>query len=168
MNRIIIENIEDNTPELEVKLIRAVNAMQDIVNSDIFKEEFLRLRFTNSGGFTNQEILNKLRRRIEIDIRFYYRDSPVLGMADYKDQRISFNEYHFNNHFSSASTLAHELMHLLGFKHEGSKEHTSVPYATGTLVKSLLNRFGHRPGKDLKTFRPWYYLWLFKTTKWVN
>lgn len=133
------------------KIKRAEEIVYQVVNSDLYKEEFLKANFTETKGKTNQEILNELLSGdcqftdadgvMDIKLVMYYkRYSSVVGYFDGTPLTIFMNRKFFSTPLSIASNLWHEYIHIVGYSHYEVFE-TSVPYLAGnTIFESVANK----------------------------
>ncbi len=129
--------------ELE-QIAKAEEIIHQVVNSDLYREEFLKAEFTEKNGKTNQEILNELLSGdcqftdadgvMDIKLVMYYkRYSSVVGYFDGTPLTIFINRKFFSTPLSIASNLWHEYIHLVGYSHYEVFE-TSVPYLAGNTI----------------------------------
>lgn len=142
-------NALNNLTREQIERIKlALNLMIDVLNSDQFREEFLRLKFKGPDINRNAEIYNMLisgateyggpDSDIDIDVTYYYRWwSRVIGYGLPGTIRTWINGKFFAS-MSLASLsghLAHEYFHKLNLDDNyGTK---SVPYQVGDLVARL-------------------------------
>lgn len=174
-----ILNIENNNPEHHKLLYKSTNILDALLASPVFEKEFLKLKMVpkvrqKNGEYielnmSNADVLAHLKEDIEFNVEFFYRDSPVLGMASEEKNRIRFNTKYFQpvKVNTIASTVLHEYLHILGFDHKGSKDYDSVPYAAGNLALRLLRKYPYEGGR-LKLVNRGFPLCFLKTTKWTN
>jgi hypothetical protein len=144
------------------KLERAFALMEEVVNSEEFKDRVINFKnskgeraFASNKGKSNEEIYQQFIEGREIlqpntpgemnfYLRLYYkRWSRVVGYTDPKTNVISINWKFFQNYFPHqvAGNLAHEWTHKIGFDHRSAAEHDSAPYAIGQIVEELAGRY---------------------------
>jgi hypothetical protein len=140
------------------KLEASFELIEKVVNSEEFKERFINFlnkegerSFKSNKGLTNEEIYEQFMAGRELllpdsvgEMNFYLklynkRFSNVLGWTDRKSHTIHINNKFFKNFkpHQVASNLVHEWLHKLGYSHTTAKEHDSVPYGIGYLVREL-------------------------------
>ena len=148
-----VDSIENATPENTDALYASIDIIEEVINSTQFHKELMRLEFT-STEHSNKEVYQMIvngaelakpdiDNKINLNVRFYYRDSHVLGMADQDTNRISLNTKFLNNSSfeNNAATIMHEWLHNLGFDHVSSMDLNSVPYSVGYLVRKLARTY---------------------------
>jgi hypothetical protein len=152
------ERINFTKEEVE-KHILAVNDAVKALNSKRFKQNFLKLKLTNTDGLTNLEIYEKLMsgaddlnpavdRDIDVYVEMYFKNNKVVGWTKPSINKTYLNRKFFKNFDSAdvACNLVHEYLHKVGFDHHSAKEHTSVPYAIGYLVEDSIREMWKNPG----------------------
>lgn len=124
-----------------------------VVNSQEYKDEFLKAEFTETEGKSNIEIFNTLLSgdcqfsdadgTMDLKLVMYYkRYSSVVGYFDGTPFSIFINRKFFSTPLSIASNLWHEYIHVCGWSHYGAFE-TSVPYLAGnTIFERVAIKFG--------------------------
>lgn len=144
----ILEIHGDITPERSRKLVRAIVHAHDAVNSDEFKDFFIKEEFTQvekrHSHLDNKDFYKVFIRAVEfnyfIDKRsFWKRFSKVLGWEDAKGVHTYQDVYDSMSVSALAGHLVHEAAHALGFTHEfnwSPERDYSVPYRVGNWVES--------------------------------
>jgi hypothetical protein len=136
-----------------VKLKSAAVLLEQVVNSQDFKERVLTYPFINTDGLTNQQIYNLIMsgrevlnnavdNELDIDVTMYYSLRGVIGYTYPNILRTWMNRRFFKkfNAAGVASNLAHEWCHKIGFDHSfyyTNNRKNSVPYAIGYMVEEL-------------------------------
>lgn len=145
------------------KMEAAFKALEEVVNSEEFKDRVINFKNTNgersfasNKGLSNEEIYaifmegrEKLQPETPGEMNFYLRLynkpwSKVIGYTTSKINLININWKYFKNNpvASVAANLAHEWTHKIGFDHRSAKEHDSAPYAIGYIVGDLIRQKG--------------------------
>ncbi len=141
------------------KLYSAFSFMEKIINSEEFKQRIINFKnhkgekkFESSKGLSNEEIYEIFMEGREIlqwetsgEVNLFLKlyDNPmsrVIGYTSPKTNIIHMNWKYFK-HFKThevAANLTHEWIHKLGFGHTSAKEHDSVPYAIGYIVRDMV------------------------------
>jgi hypothetical protein len=140
------------------KLEIAFSVMEEVVNSEEFKERVINFKnrqgqrkYASNKGLSNEQIYETFMEGREIlqpdtpgEMNFYLRLyhnrwSRVIGYTSPNTNMISVNWKFFRNYRPNdvAGNLAHEWLHKLGFDHTSAAEHDSVPYAIGYIVEEL-------------------------------
>lgn len=141
----------DFTPDQIDKHRTAQKMLETVVNSWEFRQELLALVFSSTRGLTNAQIYNLIINGAEIlspEIDFeaditvngYNKRTSVVGYT-YDHTETTWINFRFFNQFNYsdiAGNLFHEWLHKLGFDHRSAREHSSVPYACGYLVRRLV------------------------------
>ena len=172
---ILIKNII-GTPANRKTLQTTRKALEGVLLSEIFYEEFMKLDFNvvlndkdiempliNLYTFTQGDLKIKT-------VKFYKDNNGTPGGASERLQQIRLNTAYFtkDNIPVNAKTLIHEYLHLIGFDHKGSQDWQSVPYQTGDLVLKILRKYPYINGKvELKRVSRGFPLCFLKTWKWV-
>jgi hypothetical protein len=141
------------------KMYAAFRALEDVVNSEEFKERVINFRntkgeraFASNKGLTNEEIYAQFMEgretlqqntpnEMNFWLKLYNRPwSKVIGYTNQKINVININWKYFkgNSVNNVAANLAHEWTHKIGFGHKSAKEHDSAPYAIGYIVGELV------------------------------
>jgi hypothetical protein len=147
------------TPEESEKHAKAVEEAWIVLNSQRFKEKFLKLKLTSSEGLSNLEVYEKLMsgydeiskesdRDIDVYAEMYYKNNRVVGYTSPSTRKTYVNRKFFQNYDTAdvACNLVHEYLHKVGFDHKSAKEHSSVPYAIGYLVEGCIRELWLNPG----------------------
>lgn len=142
-----------------VKLEMAFRVLEDVVNSEEFKEKVLNFKnrkgeraFASNKGLTNEDIYSKFmdgRENLQQDtpnemnffLKLYNRPwSRVIGYTSGSTNLININWKYFKGNpiHSVAANLAHEWVHKIGFDHKSASESDSVPYGIGYIVGELV------------------------------
>jgi predicted SprT family Zn-dependent metalloprotease len=172
---ILIKNII-GTPANRKTLQATRKALEGVLLSEIFYEEFMKLDFNvvlndkdiempliNLYTFTQGDLKIKT-------VKFYKDNNGTPGGASERLQQIRLNTAYFtkDNIPVNAKTLIHEYLHLIGFDHNGSQDWQSVPYQVGDLVLKILRKYPYIDNKvELKRVSRGFPLCFLKTWKWV-
>jgi hypothetical protein len=160
----------NNFSEYEVAFLeRTITLKEVVLESNEFKERFLKLRPTQNRGYSQQwiyhQIMNGVSKRSECDndLDFYltlrdYESNRTLASTSMHTGKISLNRYHYRLWMHSdathklAGTLMHEYCHSMGFIHRrnwfGKVDRKSVPYLTGYLVRDLVYELCNKDNHD--------------------
>jgi len=144
-----------------LKVYAAFSFMEKVINSNDFKKRVIDFknkkgerRFESNKGLSNEEIYEIFMEGREVlqmdtpgEANLYLKlyDNPasrVIGYTSSKTNLININWKYFKNfeiHEVSAN-LTHEWTHKLGFGHTSAREHDSVPYALGYIVRDMVYR----------------------------
>jgi predicted SprT family Zn-dependent metalloprotease len=164
------------TPANRKTLQATRKALEGVLLSEIFYEEFMKLDFNvvlndkdiempliNLYTFTQGDLKIKT-------VKFYSDKNSTPGGASERLQQIRLNTVYFTkgNIPVNAKTLIHEYLHLVGFDHNGSQDWQSVPYQVGDLVLKILRKYPYIDNKvELKRVSRGFPLCFLKTWKWV-
>jgi hypothetical protein len=135
------------------KFSLALKKAEEVMNSQEFKELVLLYPFDQANGYTNQEIYDMIMSGadkfntmsdgdIDVQITLYYSWKRTIGYT-YPSTWATWVNRRFFSKFDSgeiAGNVVHEYMHNMGFGHRTAKDHDSVPYAVGYLVRDLINK----------------------------
>lgn len=135
------------------KYVEAVEKTEQVLNSQEFHDELLKLKLTSTKGLSNQQIYEMIingaevldpiiDNEVDIFISMYYKNNKVVGYTYSSVKETWLNSKFFKSSDSAdiACNLTHEWLHKLGFGHKSAKEKTSVPYAVGYLVERLVRK----------------------------
>ncbi len=140
------------------KLKTAFTVLEQVMNSQEFKDRVINFKnskgeraFASNDNMTNEDIYTLLmegREKLQPDtvgemnyfLKLYNNPfSPVIGQTNGRVNLIKVNWKFFKNFKPNevAGNLAHEWLHKMGFDHASAKEHDSVPYAVGYIVREM-------------------------------
>lgn len=138
-----LSKIDNATPQQKDKLLRAIEVVEKTIRCRAFKKEVVR-RF-------GQEVYDTILKGTEIEeVSFYFRkDTGVAGMADADKGTIQLNSYHFDYYKEpvNGSVFFHEYLHLLGYHHKDQFDYSSVPYALGEIMKTMIKNEKYLPSR---------------------
>lgn len=141
------------------KMETAFRALEDVVNSEEFKERVINFKningersFASNKGLSNEEIYAQfmegretLQQNTPNEMNFFLKLynkpwSKVIGYTSQDINVININWKYFkgNSINNVAANLAHEWTHKIGFGHKSAAEHDSAPYAIGYIVGQLV------------------------------
>jgi hypothetical protein len=141
------------------KMDEAFHALEEVVNSEEFRERVINFRntkgeraFASNKGLSNEEIYAQFMEgretlqpntpnQMNFFVKLYNKPwSKVIGYTNGKINVININWKFFkkNTVNNVAANLAHEWTHKIGFDHKSAKEHDSAPYAIGYIVGELV------------------------------
>lgn len=144
------------------KLEHAFGVLEAVVNTEEFKTRVINFKnskgeraFASNTGKSNEEIYEffmdgeetlqpNTTGEINFFLKLYNRPfSKVIGWTNGDINTIHINWKFFKNFKPQdvAGNLAHEWTHKLGFGHKSAKEHDSVPYAIGYIVREMGERY---------------------------
>lgn len=152
---------KNGTQKRKEKGLQAIEALNLVLNSQRFKNEVLKMKFTSNQGLTSEQIFTVLMSGAEklnplanyswdFEIKFYTKNlSKVVGYTYPSITYINCNTKFFDKYSPAeiAGHFTHEYCHKLGFGHKSAKEKTSVPYAIGYLIRDLIKEGSN--GKSL-------------------
>lgn len=167
MLKVRIHKIENATDTEKVKVSHACKMLGIILNSNIFKDEFMNLNLSDTKGMNTTQLFNSIFQGVEtangikdqemdLIITLFENTNNIGGMADEDHNTMRLNRYNLDSTSTTASVIMHEWLHNLGFNHRSRFDYTSVPYAVGHLVKDLVREWeakirasGIQPGKRM-------------------
>lgn len=153
----------------KVKLYRAIQILDEVMNSKELKEMILNYSFKGSNtfnqnnGMTNQEIYDhfmtgaedlksEIDNTMDFDLTMYRSWNPwskVKGYTKPDTMRIWIHSKFYRRTswtaIDVASNMAHEWVHKMGFGHEyyhNEDRPFTVPYAIGGLVGTVAKNLG--------------------------
>lgn len=90
----------------------------------------------------NEKLQNTKDNEMDMEVRFYYSSSNVVGYTYPNVKYIYVNVRYFDNYAYSSvcANMMHEWLHKLGYGHDSastSRRPYSVPYAIGSIVRSI-------------------------------
>lgn len=152
-------SVEGFDGEKGEKMYAAFRALEEVVNSEEFKEQVINFKntkgvraFASNKGLSNEEIYAQfmegretLQQNTPNEMNFFLKLynkpwSKVIGYTSQKINVININWKYFkgNSVNNVAANLAHEWTHKIGFGHKSAAEHDSAPYAIGYIVGQLV------------------------------
>lgn len=145
------------------KIDAAVCLLDTVLNSQMFRSEFLKEKLTENKGKTNAEIIDHLLSgdcqftdadgSIDLKLVMYYkRWSSVVGYFDGTPLTIFINRKFFSSHIDIASNLLHEYFHLMGYSHYKAFQ-TSVPYTANRVFERCVKAIGFKIPSSLASCR---------------
>jgi len=149
------------------KLNKDLPIMNEVLASKCFRTFMENRDLIQTNGKSPKEIVNHIRKsQIGIELKSYYKWKGAVGYTYPNTKKIWMNSYHHRNFNScrSASNLAHEGSHKLGYGHDyykTARRPYSVPYSINAAFKACCGR-GLEPEKKLICRRSWRTLWLKK------
>lgn len=159
---------------------KACEALEEVVNSEVFKQMVLSTHFTSTNGLSNQQILDRIYSGadnintasdgdIDVHVIMYHKANRTVGYTYPDTHKTWVNRKFYGDVKSIAANIAHEAMHKIGFDHSSASEHTSVPYAIGSIIEVLIDReLEVEPKQKVWVcYRSWRSLWLRQTCEWV-
>lgn len=151
-------------PTVKEKMINARNHIEDILETDEFKDFVLTHEYQGELQFAdtseeNEEIYTKILESAEIltpeidyewdiiVIPYYKRFSKAIGYTYPSKKEIWVNMKYYNNSYwdegDCAGNISHEHMHKLGYKHSYKREarwNWTVPYAVGNFMNNEVSK----------------------------
>lgn len=159
---------------------KACEALEEVVNSEVFKQMVLSTHFTSTNGLSNQQILDRIYSGadnintasdgdIDVHVIMYHKANRTVGYTYPNTHKTWVNRKFYGEVKDIANNLIHEYLHKLSFDHSSASEHTSVPYMVGFIVELLIDKkLNTEPKqKTLVCYRSWRNLWLKQTCEWV-
>lgn len=139
--------------EQKLKLGQAQAVLEKIFNSEEYKQEVLKRKFT-STELSPQEIYEKLfagaealipavNYQMDLQVRMYYSWRRTVGYTYPSDMVVHTNSRFHNSYgvCQVASNLTHEWTHKMGFSHASARDSKSVPYAHNDIIEELCPNF---------------------------
>lgn len=147
------------------KLKQAFKLLEEVLNSSEFKDRVINFkngqgerRYASNNGFTNEQIyqifmegreilLNNTPGEMNLFLKLYNNPlSNVIGYTTPTSNVININNKFFRNYRVQdvAANLTHEWLHKLGFDHQSAREHDSVPYAIGYMIRDMVKKLSRR------------------------
>ena len=147
-----LHGLKNFRPEERQKFKSAMNQMVKVLNSREFYTRLMNLELEQRQGYTNKDIYDMIRsgadkfnkesdHDIDIHLTMYYSWKRTIGYT-YPSTYFTWINRKFFSRFDEADVagnVAHEYMHNLGFGHISAKDHNSVPYAIGYLVRDMID-----------------------------
>lgn len=158
---VVPESLVGFDGEKGVKIESAMRLLEEVVNSEEFKEKVLNFKnkkgeraFASNNGLTNEQIYARfmdgretLQPDTQLEMNFFLKLynkpwSRVIGYTSANTNVININWKYFKSNpvHSVAANLAHEWVHKIGFGHRSASEHDSAPYAIGYIVGELVKQ----------------------------
>lgn len=159
---------------------RACENLEEVINSEVFRQMVLSTHFTSTNGLSNQQILDRIYSGadnintepdgdIDVHVIMYYKSNRTVGYTYPGTHKTWVNRRFYGEVKDIANNLIHEYLHKVGFDHSSASEHTSVPYAIGLIIEVLIDReLEVEPKQKIWVcYRSWRSLWLRQTCEWV-
>ena len=142
----------DGTDQVRfAKYVEICRKVEVVVNSMEFKDRVVAMKFTTTKR-TGHEVIAFMDVGSETltpdpnfmwdwGVGFYYKKGTrVIGWTNGKIPTVWINKAKFDymSDPEIAANIVHEYLHKLGFDHASAKDHKSVPYAVGYLVRELM------------------------------
>ena len=137
--------------EEAIKFRSGMALLQKVLNSEIFKQRFLKAKFTEARGMTNMAIYEKVMSgadkfdkvkdgELDVHITMYYSARNVIGYTYPSTWYTWINRRYFRSFDlpSICGNVFHEYLHNCGFGHlKRWKRKSSVPYRGGYLARDV-------------------------------
>lgn len=151
----------DGTDQIRfAKYMESVVAAEKVVNSAGFRARVGAMVFT-STKMSGLQVLQKMDEASEIlkpgkdgiwdwKVGFYYKKGTrVIGWTNAGIMTVWVNKHKFDSMELAeiSANVVHEYLHKIGFDHASAKDHKSVPYALGYLVRDMI-RAGPTPAPN--------------------
>lgn len=134
-------------PEEITKISNIIPGVEEVLNSDEFKERVLKSTFADtkdSSATIYQKLMaNTWELTYEFKLQRNWRGKcPVLGWTYSSVKTVWFNSCNFMGRLDNgiAGTVGHEQAHKLGYGHRSATSYNSVPYALGTIIAELYGK----------------------------
>ena len=174
-----VHGTKNFTEQERQKFSLAIKKAEEVLNSEEFKDAVLIYPFDQANGTTNKEIYDMIMSGadkfntmedgdIDVQIEMYYSFGRAIGYTYPSTWFTWINRKFFKrfDHSEIAGNVVHEYMHNLGFGHRTAKDHDSVPYAIGYLVRDMVKgkeivipdeiyTSAPRKKRSWKRFLPW-------------
>lgn len=141
--------------------------MNETLGSQCFEDFMLKRKLIQTGGRSNQEVIDHLREStVEVELISYWSPKGTVGYTYPSVNKIWMNERLHRSFDScrSASNLAHEGSHKIGYGHDykrTKRRPMSVPYSINAAFSACcMKKPGVKPEKKLYCSRSWRTLWL--------
>jgi hypothetical protein len=150
--KVSVNQLNNFSQARKMKLIRSARLLEEVVNSLVFTEEFLKLDLGVPGAKLLERFMSggdqygEADGDIDIDLTFYYRWwSKVVGyITQGGEQYINGKFFDRYNEAEIAGNLAHEYFHRMGYSDDAGE--MSIPYQVGYLVEEIGNNILFRKG----------------------
>lgn len=161
--KVIKEEVNFNRGSVYDTMMKAIEMVEIIVNSETFKEKVIGYinstgvrSYTRNEGLTNEEIYLRLMNGKEVldrntpgEMNLYIQQynrwwSKVIGYTKIGTSKFMWVNWKFYKNFAAsemASNIVHEWIHLMGFYHDSASDHDSVPYAVGYITRHLVEQY---------------------------
>lgn len=146
-----VQGLKNFKPNERIKFKGAMSQLTTVLNSREFYTRMMNLKLEQTNGKSNKEIYDmihsgadKFNREsdndIDVHLTMYYSWKRTIGYTYPSTYFTWINRKFFRgfNEASVAGNVIHEYMHNLGFGHISAKDHDSVPYAIGYLVRDMI------------------------------
>jgi hypothetical protein len=147
-----IHGLKDLTQKEQAQVTRALKLGEPVLSSDIFKEMVLKLRMSETRGFSNLQIYEKFMSGsdsngpadgdLDIDIVGFWDSSRTIGSTNVygKIQRLNRRFLGIFDDSDIFGHVVHETMHRFGWIHAGAHS-TSVPYKWGYAARDAFRKY---------------------------
>lgn len=155
--RVVIHSRKGFTEDQAKRHDEICRKVELVLNSVEFRNAVIAMRFTNTNGYNSLQIYQLIMcgaeilspdvdNEIDLMVELYHKNNSTIGYT-YPNTPWTWLNNKFYSKFSqaeAAGNLVHEWLHKLGFGHDSAKEHTSVPYAIGYLVRDMVRQMESR------------------------
>lgn len=168
-----IHKLKNFSTQEKHKFMLAMEEMEVVINSERFKQAILDHEFDDqTNGKTNLELYEHFMsgktkfnevadQDIDISLTLYYSWKSVIGYT-YPSTWFTWINRKFFSRFNDAEiagNVIHEDRHNAGYGHRSARDHDSVPYAFGYIVRDLMlgkippRSYTNRPRRTTPTRR---------------
>lgn len=136
-----------------MRYLDATREVEKVINSEEFKGLIYERQFTftkKSPGeifasiYAGEELLKPGKDGVwDWKVGFYYKKfTKVIGWTNPKTMTVWVNTAKFDTYelWDIADNITHEYLHKIGYDHATAKDHESVPYAVGYIVRDLVKK----------------------------
>lgn len=151
-------------PEQQQRIEDSLVLIEDIINSDEFKEQVISFQGKSGKGFSSTKLtpaqvyeslmqgrelssLNDSNGEMNFSLKrwkfsWIYRKKVVAESEPRKNTEIRLSNWFYSWYGTSemAGNITHEWIHLLGFSHADADDLDSVPYAVGDIMRELVEK----------------------------
>jgi len=146
-----IHNVKNFSEKERTKFFMAIEKAENVINSIEFGQRVMVYPFIQTNGFNNMDVYNMFMsgadkfnkskdNDLDVYITMYYSFGRAIGYTLPSTWFTWINRKFFSrfNHASIGGNVTHEYCHNLGFGHISAKDHDSVPYAIGYIVRNMI------------------------------
>lgn len=153
MTKIVIHGLYKLTDSQQTKIKNAMKNGEAILNNPDYRAKLMALHFSQTKGFSNSEICDKIMSGadgpnntkdniLDVSLTGFHEKSSTIGWTTVNGTMQYINTY-FLDQFTEGEVfghILHEYCHRLGFIHRWT-DHKSVPYQVGYASRDFYKEF---------------------------